>query len=119
MKLFYFIKTDANCEQFNACDWGLLPDIPTELRALGQSCTCKNPEVRPDMHDVHSKLELIVAALWAVERLLKSAGIVPAEDLPVFARLLNAQGTHDKESLLKSLTENPMLLSTIGMSFDQ
>ena len=79
----------------------------------------QNPKVRPDMHDVHSKLELIIAALWAVERLLKSAGIVPAEDQPVFARLLNAQGIHDKESLLKSLTDNPGLLSTIGMSFGQ
>ena len=67
----------------------------------------------------YCKLELIVAALWAVEHLLKSAGMVPAEDHPVFARLLNAQGIHDKESLLKSLTENPRLLSTIGMSFDQ
>ncbi len=111
MKLFYFIKPDANCEQLTACDWGLLPDIPTELRALGQSCTRKNPEVRPEMKAVHSQLELIVAALWAVERLLKSAGVVPAEDHPVFARLLNAQGTHGKESLLKSLTDNPRLLS--------
>jgi serine/threonine protein kinase len=119
VSLFYLMKPDANCEQLTACDWGLLPDIPTELRALGQSCTRKNPEVRPAMHAVHSQLELIVAALWAVERLLKSAGIGPAEDQPVFARLLNAQGSHDKESLLKSVTDNPGLLSTIGMSFGQ
>jgi serine/threonine protein kinase len=120
VSLFYLMKPDANCDQLTACDWDLLPDIPTELRALKESCkTRKNPEVRPAMHAVHSLLELIAAALWAVERLLKSAGIVPAEDHPVFARLLNAQGTHDKKSLLKSLTDNPRLLSTIGMSFYQ
>jgi hypothetical protein len=119
VSLFYLMKPDAKCEQLTACDRGLLQDIPTELRELGQSCTRKNPEVRPEMTTVHSQLERIVAALWAVERLLKSAGIVPAEDQPVFARLLNAQGTYNKESLLKSVTENPRLLSTIGMSFDQ
>ena len=71
------------------------------------------------MHEVHRKLEQIVAALWTVERVYKSAGVVPAEDHPIFARLLNAQGIHDKESLQTVLPENPRLLSTIGMDVDQ
>lgn len=71
------------------------------------------------MHEVHSKLEQIVAALWTVERVYKSAGVVPAEDHPIFARLLNAQGIHDKESLQNLLPENPWLMSTIGMDVDQ
>jgi hypothetical protein len=120
VSLFYLMKPDANCEQLMACDWGLLPDIPTELRKLGQSCTLKNPEDRPVMQEVRSKLEQIVDALWTVERLFKSAGIVPAEDHAIFARLLNAHTLiQDKEALLKLFPENPGLLSTIGMNFDQ
>ena len=112
-----FDETGRKLRAAHGLRLGLLPDVPTQLRKLVQRCTLKIPEDRPAMHEVHRKLEQIVAALWTVERVYKSAGVVPAEDHPIFARLLNAQGIHDKESLQNLLP--PWLLSTIGMNVDQ